>query len=142
MSIRDETVVLDTNIWIFGLRRHSTFPACAAILERIGELPVVVPRQILRELQANLSEIELTALFRLFKEFPESVKLNWRKVRLETIGKYRRLGCRLGDAAVAGHLEELGVQVLITENRHFLHGIRNLPFRSLTAAQALDKMDQ
>ena len=141
MSIQDEPVVLDTNVWIFGLRRHPAVPACAALLNRIGELTVVVPRQILRELQANLSEAELTALFRLLNEIPDRVKLNWRKVRLESIRKYQRLGCRLGDAAVAGHLDELKVRVLVTENRHFLRGIRGLPFRSLVAAEALAELD-
>jgi hypothetical protein len=141
MSIRDEPVVLDTNIWVFGLRRHPAVPACAALLERLGELSIAVPRQILQELQANLSEAELTALFRLLGEIPDCVRLSWRKVRPESIRKYLRLGCRLGDAAVASHLDEFKVRVLVTENRHFLRGIRGLPFRSLTAAQALAELD-
>jgi len=141
MSIRDEPVVLDTNVWIFGLRRHHVVPACTVLLERLGELTVAVPRQILRELQANLSDAELAALFRLLGEVPDRVKLSWRKVRPESIRKYQRLGCRLGDAAVAGHLDELKVRVLVTENRHFLRGIRGLPFRSLVAAEAVAELD-
>ena len=35
MSILDEWIVLDTNIWIFGLRRVPDIPACAQLLERL-----------------------------------------------------------------------------------------------------------
>ena len=53
MTIRDKPVVLDTNIWIFGLRRHPDLPACAQLLERLGQLQVILPRQLLQELRAN-----------------------------------------------------------------------------------------
>ena len=35
MSIRDEWIILDTNIWIFGLRRVPDIPACAEILHMV-----------------------------------------------------------------------------------------------------------
>jgi predicted nucleic acid-binding protein len=59
VSIRDEWILLDTNVWIFGLRRVPDFPACAELLENLIRLRVVVPRQILQELQANLFDDEL-----------------------------------------------------------------------------------
>ena len=65
MTIRDERVVLDTNIWIFGLRRHPEFPGCVLLLERLSQLHVILPRQVLWELRANLTEGELRSLFRL-----------------------------------------------------------------------------
>jgi hypothetical protein len=34
VSIRDEWIVLDTNVWIFGLRRIPDFPACAELLRK------------------------------------------------------------------------------------------------------------
>ena len=40
MSIQDEWIVLDTNIWIFGLRPISDFPACADLLENLNRLDV------------------------------------------------------------------------------------------------------
>jgi len=36
VSIRDEWIVLDTNIWIFGLRRGPDFPACAELLDNLN----------------------------------------------------------------------------------------------------------
>ena len=61
MTIRDERAVLDTNVWIFGLRYHSELPAFALLLERLGQLQVILPRQVLRELQANLTDYERLA---------------------------------------------------------------------------------
>lgn len=42
--------LLDTNIWLFGLRRDQAFPNCAQLLERLGSFSVVVPSQVLKEL--------------------------------------------------------------------------------------------
>lgn len=137
MTIHAERVVFDTNIRIFGLRKHPSYPACFDLLERKGEYHLLLPRQILQELQANLAEDELRALFRLINLFPDRVDLRWNKADPETIGKYRRLGCKLGDAVIAAHLEEEGIRTLITENRDFLHDIPNLPFRVMRAEDAL-----
>ena len=67
MTILNERIVLDTNIWIFGLWHHPQVPACVRLLDRLGQLHVVLPRQVLKELQANLSRGELATLFRLLK---------------------------------------------------------------------------
>ena len=142
MTILDERVILDTNVWIFGLRRHPELPACAFLLERLSQLQVILPRQVLRELQANLTEGELRTLFRLLREFPNQTVIHWEKAKMETIGKYQNLGCKLGDAALAAHLEELEVKVLITENRHFLEEIEDLPFRRLSAIEALAELEK
>ncbi len=56
---------------------------------------------------------------------------------METVRKYQSPGCKLGDGAIAAHLKELGVETLITENRHFLEELKDLPFRRLSATEAL-----
>jgi len=33
MTILAEPFLLDTNVWIFGLRRDGQFPACAELLD-------------------------------------------------------------------------------------------------------------
>ena len=142
MSILDEWIVLDTNIWIFGLRRVSDIPACAQLLGLLDRLYVVLPRQILQELQANFSEEEVRTLFRLLSGLPHRMKINWEKAKQENIEKYQRLGCKLGDAVIAAHLEELGIKILISENRDFLSEVKELPFRRLSAAQALTELEQ
>lgn len=140
MSIRDEWIILDTNIWIFGLRRVANFPACTELLENLNRLRLVLPRQILQELQANLVEDELRALFRLVNRLPISPKIDWQKAAPETIAKYQNLWCKLGDAVVSAHLEELGVNILITENRDFLAELTGLPFTRLNSNQAMAEL--
>jgi len=70
------------------------------------------------------------------------MKINWEKAKQENIEKYQRLGCKLGDAVIAAHLEELGIKILISENRDFLSEVKELPFRRLSAAQALTELEQ
>lgn len=79
MSIRDEWTILDTNVWIFGLRRVPEFPACAELLENLNRLRIVLPRQILQELQANLVEDELRVLFQLINRLPIPPRTDWQK---------------------------------------------------------------
>lgn len=105
VTIRTERLVLDTNIWIFGLHQTPAYPACAQLLDHLGELTVVVPRQILRELQANLSDEELRTFFAVAGRHPNRIILDWQRAPVEMIQKYQALGYRRGDAVVAAHEE-------------------------------------
>lgn len=137
MTIRTESLVFDTNIWIFGLRRHPEYPFCTLLLESLGQLSILIPRQIVRELQVNLMDSELKELFHLLNQLEGRITINWEKARMENIRKYQVIGCKLGDAIVAAHLEEFGVKTLISENRHFLNEIKDLPFRCINSGEAL-----
>jgi hypothetical protein len=140
VSIQDEWIVLDTNIWIFGLRRVPDFPACVELLDHLNRLRVALPRQILQELQANLSDDEMRYLFRFLNRLPTTPKIEWRKAAQETVAKYQSMGCKLGDAVVSAHLEELSINVLVTENRDFLEELSGLPFRRLSASQVMTEV--
>jgi predicted nucleic acid-binding protein len=87
VSIQDEWIILDTNIWIFGLRRVPEVFACAELLQTLPRLRVVLPRQILQELQANLINDELKSLFRLLNRLPIPPKIDWQKAAPETVAK-------------------------------------------------------
>lgn len=138
MSIQDEWIVLDTNIWIFGLRRVPDFPACAELLDCLNRLRVVLPRQILQELQANFSEDEISIPI---SESPSDDSQNRvAKGGTGNIARYQRLGCKLGDAVVSAHLEELGGDILVTENRDFLEELSGLPYRRLRAIEAIAEL--
>ncbi|MBI3945820.1 MAG: type II toxin-antitoxin system VapC family toxin [Armatimonadetes bacterium] len=136
-----DRVVLDTNIRVFGLRAHPEKPACAALLDRLRAFRVVLPRQVLRELQVNLAPAEMRMLFALLRQLPTRAEIHWEMVKSETIRRYQELGCKMGDAVIAAHLDELGVRVLISENRHFLSEIEGLPFQTLSAEDALAELD-
>lgn len=80
MTIGREWVALDTNVWIFGLRNAPERPACTRLLRRLPGLLVKVPRQILLELRANLSQEEMDDFFRLLNRHPEQREISWDKV--------------------------------------------------------------
>jgi predicted nucleic acid-binding protein len=141
MTIRTDWIVLDTNVWIFGLRDDSERPACFQFLRRLPHLSVHVPRQILLELRANLRTDEMDDLFRLLNRHSDRLVVSWNKVQPALIRKYQQLGCKLGDATVAAHVETLHAKVLISENRDFLTEIKSLPFQVLRAEDALRELD-
>lgn len=142
MTIGRNWVVLDTNIWIFGLRNQPDQPACTHILRWLHWLYVKVPRQVLLELYANLRGEEMGRLFRLLNRYPDRRDIHWEKVELSLIHKYQQLGCKLGDAAIAAHMEVLGVEILVSENRDFLYEIKGLPFRVLRAEDILRELGE
>ena len=45
--------------------------------------------------------------------------------------------CKLGDAVVSAHIETMGTEVLVSENRDFLEEIEGLPFGILSAEDTL-----
>lgn len=139
MSTDSEWIVFDTNIWIFGLRNQVDQPACYQLVQGMSKLYVKTPYQIFLELKANLVPDELSRFFRLIHLYPSRVELSWEKAELGVINKYRNLGCKLGDAAVAAHLEMMSVKTLVSENRDFLEEIKGLPFRVLRAEEALQE---
>ena len=59
-SIRDETIALDTNVFIFALRKEVAYPTCEILLfDKLPQLKMHVPLQVLIELQRNLSDSEM-----------------------------------------------------------------------------------
>ncbi|MDZ7265379.1 MAG: hypothetical protein ONB16_12395 [candidate division KSB1 bacterium] len=140
MTIFDKWISFDTNIYVFGIREDPNFPACVALLERIGELHVYIPRQIIRELQNNLTPDKVSELFGLYNQYPDRIRIDWKIIPIKSIDRFQRLGCKLGDPVVAAHLEKQGVYTFVSENRHFLKEIPDLPFRVLSATAALEEM--
>ncbi len=141
MTIRTDRIVVDTNVWIFGLRRTPAFAACGGLLDRLGELSVVIPRQILQELRANLNDEELRTFFVLVNAFPRNVVLDWSRAPEHLVMKFLTLGCRRGDAMVAAHAESLAASSLVSENRDFLADAPGLPFRIISASEALAELE-
>jgi hypothetical protein len=59
-SIREELVTLDTNQFIFALRRDNNYPNCQILLfEKLNQLKIYQPLQVLIELQHNLNDSEI-----------------------------------------------------------------------------------
>lgn len=125
---------------MFSLRRDESFPNCAQLLERLGSFGVVIPLQVLKELNLNLTEDEISDFYRLINQQSEWMELSWAPAPAERVKFYEERGCRKGDAVIAAHAESLRVQIIVSENRQFLQTIKDLPLEIVTAADALARL--
>jgi predicted nucleic acid-binding protein len=136
-SIRDEAVALDTNEFIFALRRDPDHPACEILLfDKLNQLHVYIPLQVLIELQRKLGSDEMRGVL---LALTKAIVVDWdyAPASLELIARWEERGAKKGDAVIAAHLEAAGVRYLISENRDFLVELTDLPFEALTAEKAL-----
>ena len=141
MNIRNKRIVLDTNVWIHGLRQDRGHQACSELLGKLRTLQVVIPRQVLVELQANLSSQEYQSFWQLINSYSSKVEISWDHAPIERFNRYRRLGCRRGDAAVAALTEHVGAEALVTENRELLRNVSTVPFRLLSSSDLLEELE-
>ena len=120
----------------FGLRRDNAFPICALLLDRIGSFVVVIPLQVLKELNFTLTEGEMRDFYRLVNESPEFIEVSWEPAPLERVRLYEKRGCKKGDAVIAAHAEAMGVRIIVSENRQFLQTLDDSAVDILTATEA------
>jgi len=137
MITHPELWLLDTNVWVFGLRADLTFPACRELLDAIGSFRPLVPLQIIREINAALSKEEVRKFYDLVNEHPGLVILDWTKTSTERITFFETRGCRKGDAVIASHAEQFGIKFVVSENRQFLQTVTGLQFKVITPQEAL-----
>ncbi|MDX6383960.1 MAG: hypothetical protein QOK48_1533 [Blastocatellia bacterium] len=128
--------LLDTNVWVFGLRRDISFQACAELLDRIGKFSVLIPLQVLKELNLVLTESETQDLYRLVNQYSDFIELSWEPVMVDHVRSYERRGCKKGDAVIAAHAEGFGITTIVSENRQFLQALNDLPVEVITPAEA------
>ena len=131
-----EKWLLDTNVWIFGLRQDTSHPACARLLDCIGLFSAFIPLQVLHELNLALTEDEVRYFYRLVNQYSEAIELSWERAPLELIHAYERRGCRKGDAVIAAHAETSETKLIVSENRQFLQILRDVPVEIVSAAEA------
>ena len=72
----DMRISLDTNVWIFGLIGNDDF--CQRILNNLSRFEVIVPDQVCRELNRNLSEPMMKRFYQFTKQ--PNVQLNYDEV--------------------------------------------------------------
>jgi len=127
---------------MYGLRQDQAHQACSELLDRLRAFQVVIPRQVLFELQVNLSTQEYQRFWQLINEYSAQIEISWDPAPTESLDRYRRLGCRRGDAAVAALTEHARAAALVTENREFLSNVSGLPFRLLSSADLLQELER
>ena len=137
ISIRGEKVALDTNVWIFALRKGPDFAACETLVfDKLHELQIHMPLQIFLELQRNLAPSEIRRLVHGLT-LTQAVTWDYTPAQPELVRHWEQRGVQKGDAVIAAHLEEAAVRYLISENRDFLTAIPALPFSILSSEEAV-----
>ena len=136
-SIRDEAVAVDTNVWIFALRKEPTYPACETLLfDKLPDLQIYMPLQIFLELQRNLTAGEMRqVVLALTRARPAT--WDYTPARLDLIRQWEQRGAKKGDAVISAHLEEAAISYLVSENRDFLKALPGLPFTGLGSEEAV-----
>lgn len=134
---------LDTNVFIFGLRRTPGYEACVELLQRLSELHLIITYAVLLELQHNLTTAEMRQIYATFSAHPEDVEpvlLDWTPPPDYLVTEFHARGCKKGDAFVAAGVAAAGVDYFISENRHFLSEIKDLPFVVLSSEEVLAQL--
>ena len=136
-SIRDKAVAIDTNVWIFALRKEPTYPACETLLfDKLPDLQIYMPLQIFLELQRNLTAGEMRRVI-LALTRARTVTWDYTLARLDLIRQWEQRGAKKGDAVISAHLEEAAISYLVSENRDFLKALPELPFTVLSSGEAV-----
>ncbi len=136
-SIRGETVALDTNVFIFALRKEPDYPACETLLfDKLAALQVYMSLQIFLELQRNLTASEMRRVARALT-MAQAVTWDYVPARMDLIRQWEQRGAKKGDAAIAAHLEGAAIRYLVSENRDFLKELPALPFTVLSSEEAV-----
>ena len=141
-SIRGETVALDTNVFIFALRKEPDYPACETLLfDKLPALQVYMPLQIFLELQRNLTASEMRRVVRALT-MAQAVTWDYAPARLDRIRQWEQRGAKKGDAVITAHLEGAAIRYLVSENRDFLQELPALPFTVLSSEEAVRLLEE
>ena len=113
-SIRTDLVALDTNEFIIALRNDPPLTASTILVrDRLSELSVFLPLQVLVELNDNLLNSELNELFPLLKE--QGAVFDYTPALPALRKRYEQLGAKKGDAVIAAQIDAADVKWLISE---------------------------
>lgn len=139
--VNNQLIALDTNQFIFALRQDQNYLSCQILLfEKLHKINVYLPLQVLIELQRNLNENEIRGVI-LALSNARNTTWDYALAPLHLVQKWGKQGAKKGDAVIAAHLETNNIPYLISENRHFLHEITNLPFKVLSNKKLLTYLD-
>ena len=72
--------------------------------------------------------------------FRNNINVSYSKMPFSLFNRYKNLGLKKGDIAIAAFCEAIDAEYLISENRHFLKGIKNTKFKIVNIKQFLRKI--
>ena len=110
-------ISLDTNIFIFGIRNID--PYSVLILKNLFRFDVCIAAQVEKELRKNVTIAELKEFYSLIDPLP-GFEIAYQQVEQAIFQQYQALGMGIGDALIAAFCNVEGIEIFISENRHFL----------------------
>ncbi len=119
-------VVLDSNEYINFLNRKDL---SLVMLIRNRDLSIHINELIVREVLRNVDRKLKSGFYRMLLK--SNVIVNDEKLPSYLFEKYRMLGLKKGDIAIAAFCEASNADYLVSENRHFLQSKRFEGFRVL-----------
>ncbi|OQY44375.1 MAG: hypothetical protein B6242_12835 [Anaerolineaceae bacterium 4572_78] len=112
-------ISLDTNVWIFGLFGSDYF--CEKVLRHLHRFQVVVPGQVRKELNQNISPEDMNRFYDFVKQ--PYVQLSYKKVPDVYITMFESKGLKKGDAIIGAFAEWKNIDTIVSDNRDFLRGL-------------------
>ncbi len=138
--IRTDWVAFDTNEFIYAIRHTSDrLPSVELVYSLLYDVRLFVPYQVFKELSHNLTVAEETE-FQAVARTAQDLHLSFTPAPSALVEVFENRGAKRGDARIAAELELAGIKWLISENRHFLSEITDLPFTVLSASEALEML--
>ncbi len=128
-------IVPDSNEYIYYINKENLLPE-KLFLDK--NLSVFINDHIIREVLRNIEELQKKELYNVL--FKYDIDFYGLKIPIHLLDKYKNFGLKKGDIAIAAFCEAIDAQYLISENRHFLKGIRNTKFKIVSIAQFLKKI--
>jgi hypothetical protein len=99
-SIRNAAVSLDTNVFVFALRKDTTYPACEILLfDKLSELQIYILLQIFVELQRNLTSDEMRGVLRALLR-AKAVMWDYAPAPMELIARWEQQGAKKGEPSL------------------------------------------
>ncbi len=127
-------IVLDSNEYILFLNKKSI--SLNELFEKEG-IVIYVNGSIVREVLRNIAETIKSRFYKML--FKNKIEVNDKKLPFYLFDKYKKIGLKKGDIAIAAFCDFIKADCLITENRHFLKEAEVKEFKVVTIKDFLSK---
>lgn len=143
-------IILDTNEYLFGLDREAGEEASVKLLnvvrlmiEDIKDFKLLLPEIIREEVQRNIPEYLEKDFYKLIYSSEKIEHHSMMDVPIKLFDKYRNeMGLKEGDALIAAFAEFMGVDYLISENRHIYKNLKIKEFVTVNASEFLKILEE
>jgi len=128
-------IVLDSNEYINYLEKKSEILVDLLLDDRVM---IYINETIVKEVLRNVKELKKKEFYSLL--YRHKIVAYNKKLSLDLLQKYKNLGLKKGDIAIAAFCEAIDADYIITENRHFLKSKKFDRFKVLSLKKFLGKL--